>query len=117
MSTPVSCVTAVAASASVASVTMSSTVTTLTSPPSSWLQDFDAGLALVHSLHMGKEVVHRLKPRPPLVTQVGLLLGEARFSLPLGEGCRGEDLSGQPGHCLLHQEMLWGGYLRHRWPF
>lgn len=61
--------------------------------PLIWLQDFDARLALVHSLHVGTQVVHPVETTSALVTQVRLLSwgGRQGSRLPLGGG---EDLSG-----------------------
>lgn len=58
--------------------------------PLIWLQDFDARLALVHSLHVGTQVVHPVETTSALVTQVRLLSwgGRQGSRLPLGGGGR-----------------------------
>lgn len=74
---PVSCVTAVAASASVASVTMSSeaTVTMLTSPPSSGSRIFMPALPWCTVFTWERRLSTRLKPRPHLSHRNGFSPG------------------------------------------
>lgn len=90
---PVSCVTAVAASASVASVTMSSeaTVTMLSSLPSSGSRIFMPALPWCTVLTWERRLSTRLKPRPHLSQRNGFSPGDERGSrrLTVGSGTRG----------------------------